>query len=52
VAQYARPSSDVTVNSWTPTPLYQQIDESTYSDSDYIQRNATAYCEVKLSSVE
>ncbi|MCJ7751821.1 MAG: hypothetical protein MUQ65_12125, partial [Armatimonadetes bacterium] len=51
MTQYARPTSDITVNSWTTTPLFEQIDETTYFDADYIQRNAVADCEVGLSSV-
>ena len=51
MAQYARPTSDVSINSWTTAPLYQKIDETLYSDADYIQRNAIAYCEVGLSSL-
>ena len=40
--QYARPSADVEDGSWTNesgnnTDLYASIDESTASDSDYIQ---------------
>jgi hypothetical protein len=55
MAQFARPSSDISVGTWTPTPLYQQIDEVTPSDADYIQsalNPANDTCEVKLSAVE
>lgn len=50
MAQYARPSSDISTNSWTTTPLYEQINEASYSDTDYIQRNAIAYINVYDSS--
>lgn len=55
MAQFARPDSDVAVGLWTPTPLYQQIDEVTPSDVDYIEsaKNPVSdTCEVGLSDVE
>jgi len=55
MAQFARPDSDVTVGGWTPTPLYEKIDEATPSDADYIESatNPTSdLCEVGLSNVE
>ena len=36
-SQFMRPSSDVTTGSWTSTPLYQKIDETTRDDADFIQ---------------
>lgn len=36
MAQYARPDSDVAAGGWATAPLYQKIDETPYSDSDYI----------------
>lgn len=53
MAQYLRPSSDITIGVWTPTPLYQQIDEITPNDGDSINagKNATgATFEVLLTS--
>ena len=44
---YLRPTSDITVGDWTPTPLYPNIDETTPSDSDWIQ--GTNLIEVKLT---
>lgn len=55
MAQFARPDSDVTIGTWTPTPLYQQIDEVTPSDVDYIESAKNPVndtCEVDLSDVE
>lgn len=53
MAQFGRPDSDVTVNSWTATPLWQKIDESTFSDADFISgdNNTNDSCEVGLSNV-
>lgn len=53
MAQFGRPDSDVTVNSWTPTPLWQQIDETPSSDLDLISgdNNTNDLCEVGLSDV-
>ena len=54
MAQFARPASDITVGSWTTSPLYASIDEASYDDGDYITsvKSATAETfEVKLSSV-
>ncbi len=53
MAQYGRPTSDVSTGSWTTAPLYQKVDETPYSDTDYIQlTNATSNsCELGLGSV-
>lgn len=55
MAQFSRPETpDVSTGGWTVTPLYEKIDEATYSDSDYItsSKNASAdICEVNLSAV-
>ncbi len=55
--QYARPSSDVTRSNWTNstggTPLYTEIDEAVYDESDYIKiLAADDTCEIKCSSVD
>lgn len=45
MAQFARPNSDITTTSWTPstgTTIYQCIDESTASDTDYGTGTGTA----------
>lgn len=55
MAQFARPDSDITIGTWTPTPLYEQIDEVTPSDADYIEsakNPANDTSEVGLSNVE
>lgn len=54
MAQFARPSSDISnVGSWTPTPLWQQIDETPFDDADFFDSGtgAAESCEVGLSSV-
>lgn len=56
MAQFARPSSDVTTASWTPSTgatLWGVIDESTASDTDFIEGSGTTNdtCEVGLSAV-
>jgi hypothetical protein len=54
--QYARPCDDVTVGSWTTTPLWQKLDETVRDDGDYISSptnptTPTNNCEIKLSTV-
>jgi hypothetical protein len=57
--QFARPASDQSVGSWTPTPsspttLYDKIDESSANDSDYIESPdspSAATTVVKLSGL-
>lgn len=44
--QFARPDADVAATGWTPTPsspttLYDKLDETTASDTDYISATAT-----------
>ncbi len=56
MTQYARPASDITNSTWTTLPtggqaLYLQVNESAYSDTNYIRANGAQTCEVKLSSV-
>lgn len=53
MAQFARPSSDVTTGAWTPTPLYAEIDESAASDADFISANISTndFAEVALTDV-
>jgi len=51
---FARPNNDVSVGVWTPTPLWQQIDEVTFSDADKIDSGnnpVNETCEVGLSDV-
>jgi len=55
MAQFARPTSDISVNGWSPSTgatLYGCIDEASASDADYITNNAVAYSEVGLSSLD
>ena len=53
--QYARPDSDVSSGSWSPSTgstLYECIDEETPSDADYIESDTDEdECEVGLSTV-
>jgi hypothetical protein len=54
--QTGTPTSDITVNSWTPSTgatLFDCIDEASVSVGDFITSSAgsTAACEVKLSAV-
>lgn len=51
MAQFARPSSDISYSAWTGS--YTAIDESSYSDADYITGadNANGWAIVGLSSV-
>jgi hypothetical protein len=55
MAQYARPDSDVSSGSWSPSTgstLYECIDEETPSDADYIESDTDEdECEVGLSTV-
>lgn len=54
MAQFARPSADVSTGSWTVTPLWSQVDDSVGSgDADEIAsiNNATDTCELTLSSI-
>lgn len=53
MTQFARPVSDITVGSWLPQPLWQQIDEAVASDTDFISsnNNINESVEVTLSSV-
>lgn len=57
MAQFARPISDVSTGSWTPSTgasLWACIDEQDASEADFIQSSLTANdsCEVRLSPVE
>lgn len=38
--QFASPISDVAVDGWAPTPLFEQIDEQSPSAADYIEATA------------
>lgn len=51
MTQYARPSADNTVGSWTTTPLYSKTNDS--SDTTFIvgPSGASTACEIQLSSV-
>lgn len=55
MAQYARPDSDVSAGSWTASSgsdLYAMVDETSYSDSDYVSAiRADTTCELGLSNV-
>ncbi len=57
--QVARPDIDISAGAWTPFPvspttLWDKLDETTFSDADYVESEAapaTSACEVGLSSV-
>jgi hypothetical protein len=51
MAQFARPISDVTINTWWTSPLYSKVNDS--SDSTYINGplGSTLACELQLGSV-
>jgi hypothetical protein len=57
MAQFARPSSDVSAGSWTPstgTTLWETLDETSASDSDFVRSEndpSGSAAEVGLSSV-
>lgn len=54
MAQFARPDSDVLTGNWTPTPLYEEINEVTASDTDYIRSEdnpSNDLCEMGLSDL-
>lgn len=57
MAQYARPDSDVSAGSWTPSTgatLYGVIDESSASDADYMELSGSPLdftADIGLSSV-
>jgi hypothetical protein len=46
VDQFVSPISDVTLGSWTPTPLYPNIDEATVDDSNYITSGSNPVSDV------
>jgi hypothetical protein len=54
-AQRAAPTSDVSDGAWLASDasgnLYTMIDETTYSDSDYIYTSSTGACTVAFASV-
>lgn len=54
VAQYARPTSDVSAGTWTASSgsdLYAMLDETVASDADYITTTAASICEVALGTL-
>lgn len=59
MAQFARPSTDTSIGSWTDdasgtTNIYQAIDEVTASDTDYVRSESnpsSSVCTFALSSV-
>ena len=56
MAQFARPSSDISAGVWSASSgsdLYAMIDEVTPSDSDYIYGTSDGgtFCEIKLGSL-
>jgi hypothetical protein len=54
VVRYARPASDLSAGTWTPstgTDLYAMLDETTASDTDYIETASASTCQIALNSV-
>jgi hypothetical protein len=54
IYQYARPDADVSDGAWLPSTgadLYACIDETTYSDTDYIYTTSLSSCTIALSSL-
>lgn len=55
MTQYARPiSPDISTGGWTTAPLWDDIEETPYSDLDYITSSKNAggdICEVSLGAV-
>jgi hypothetical protein len=54
VLRFARPSSDLSAGAWTPSTasdLYAMLDETTASDTDYIETTTASTCEVALNAV-
>lgn len=54
VAQYARPTSDVSAGTWTASSgsdLYAMLDETVASDADYITTTTASICEVALGTL-
>jgi hypothetical protein len=52
--RFARPSSDLSAGAWTPSTgsdLYAMLDETTASDTDYIETTTASTCEVALNAV-
>ncbi|MFC1624771.1 hypothetical protein ACFL15_00095 [Patescibacteria group bacterium] len=51
--QYGRPDGDITTTNWTTTPLWSKIEETPYSDTDYISATANliSTAEVSLGNV-
>lgn len=52
-AQYLAPVSDVAAGSWTPSTgsdLYAMLDETSYSDTDYIAATSATTCTLALGS--
>jgi hypothetical protein len=56
VAQFGRPNGTITTGSWSanggPSTLWECIDETSFSDTDFIRTTGTASaCEVSLTSI-
>lgn len=54
MAQFARPSSDISAGSWRTTPLWSKIDDAVGSgDGDFItiNQNTNGSCEVALGAI-
>lgn len=51
-AQFLRPVSDISNTGWTPSSgsdLYAMLDESAYSDADYIVSSSASTCEMRVT---
>lgn len=52
--RYARPTSDISAGDWLPSTgddLYAMVDETSYSDTDYISTTSESTCELGLNAV-
>jgi hypothetical protein len=50
MAQFARPTSDVNVASWTTSPLWSKIDETVADDLDFIQSDLVAFGNISTTA--
>src|SRR3970040_543328 len=51
--QYARPAADITLGSWTTSPLWSKIDETSFDDADFIHSTGAGetFSEIRTADV-
>jgi len=51
--QYARPDADITLGSWTTSPLWSKIDETSFDDADFIHSTGAGetFSEIRTADV-